>query len=75
MRILIGLTVLTFVMCQADHLLLLLKAMHASQSYHALPAEEKVIAAELLAAAEVDQVTHYVDQIGFTRLLVFIDRM
>ncbi|KAJ8298742.1 hypothetical protein KUTeg_022802 [Tegillarca granosa] len=75
MKILIGLAVLSFVMCQTDHLLLLLKAMHASHSYQALPPEEKVIAAELLAAAEVDQITHYVDQLGFVKLLQFLDHV
>ncbi|CAG2244679.1 unnamed protein product [Mytilus edulis] len=45
-----------------DHLLKILEAMHKSHIYNSLPSSERVLLVELLAAAEVDQVTHLIDR-------------
>ncbi|KAK3101379.1 hypothetical protein FSP39_003111 [Pinctada imbricata] len=58
-----------------DHLLQVLQAMHKSNSFHHLPPSERILLVELLAAAEVDQVTHYIDRVGFARILTFIDHV
>ncbi|XP_069133301.1 uncharacterized protein [Argopecten irradians] len=58
-----------------DHLLDLLMAIHSSSTFPRLPESEKIIAIELIAAAESDSVTHYVDRIGFDRLLEFLDHI
>ncbi|XP_048731257.2 uncharacterized protein LOC125648315 [Ostrea edulis] len=56
-----------------DHLLIVLKAMHQSDTFHQLPTQDKIFLVELLAAAEVDAVTHFIDTVGFNRFLVFLD--
>ncbi|KAK3102194.1 hypothetical protein FSP39_009520 [Pinctada imbricata] len=58
-----------------DHLLQVLEAMHKLNSFHQLPPSERVVLVELIAAAEADQITHYIDRIGFTRILIFIDHV
>ncbi|OWF50705.1 uncharacterized protein LOC110450103 [Mizuhopecten yessoensis] len=60
---------------QDDHLLVVLQAMHHSNTFRQLPTMEKVILVEMLAAAESDQITHYVDTIGFDRVLLFLDHV
>jgi len=57
-----------------DHLLTVLLAMHNSDTFRHLPASEKTILTELLAAAEVDQIHHYINILGFDRVLTFLDR-
>ena len=57
-----------------DHLLLLLQAMHKSHAFNKLPSSEKVLLVELISAAEVDQITHLIDNIGFARIATFLDR-
>ena len=57
-----------------DHLLSVLDAMHKSHVYNSLPSSEKVLLVELLAAAEVDQITHFIDRVGFSRIAMFLDR-
>jgi hypothetical protein len=56
-----------------DHLLIVLQNMHQSHVYHQLPTNGKIFLVELLAAAEVDAVTHYIDSVGFDKFLVFLD--
>lgn len=57
-----------------DHLLLLLQAIHKSHAFNKLPSSEKVLLVELISAAEVDQITHLIDNIGFARIAAFLDR-
>lgn len=81
MKMLLLLGVVAAVSCQhlhtqpPDHLLTVLQAIHNSHSFHTLPTAEKIILVELIAAAEVDQVTHYIDKVGMARILTFLDRM
>lgn len=57
-----------------DHLLLVLQAMHKSHAFNKLPSSEQVLLVELISAAEVDQITHLIDNIGFARIATFLDR-
>lgn len=57
-----------------DNLLTLLLSLHQTQSFQKMNSMEQNVAIELIAAAETNQVTHYVDAIGMERLLVFFDR-
>ncbi|XP_071122944.1 uncharacterized protein [Mytilus edulis] len=65
----------TTVPVSTDHLLKILEAMHKSHIYNALPSSERVLLVELLAAAEVDQVTHLIDRVGFARIAQFLDHV
>ncbi|CAC5370468.1 unnamed protein product [Mytilus coruscus] len=65
----------TTVSVSTDHLLQILEAMHKSHSYHSLPSSERVLLVELLAAAEVDQITHLIDRVGFARIAQFLDHV
>ncbi|XP_062591152.1 uncharacterized protein LOC134252678 [Saccostrea cucullata] len=56
-----------------DHLLIVLQNMHQSNTYHQLTTQQKIFLVELLAAAEVDAVTHYIDTVGFDKFLLFLD--
>ncbi|XP_061181506.1 uncharacterized protein LOC133190052 [Saccostrea echinata] len=56
-----------------DHLLSVLQGMHHSHTFRQLSTHDKILLVELLAAAEVDAVTHYIDTIGFDKFLVFLD--
>ena len=56
-----------------DHLLIVLTNMHHSHTYSHLGTNEKIMLVELLAAAEVDAVTHYIDTVGFSKFLLLID--
>ncbi|XP_033752709.1 uncharacterized protein LOC117336324 [Pecten maximus] len=60
---------------QGDHLLVVLQAAHSSKTFNQLPAREQIFLVELIAAAETDTVTHYVDRVGFDRLLQFLDHV
>ncbi|XP_063398913.1 uncharacterized protein LOC134683532 [Mytilus trossulus] len=65
----------TTVSVSTDHLLNILDAMHKSHTYNALPSSERVLLVELLAAAEVDQITHLIDRVGFARIAQFLDHV
>lgn len=56
-----------------DHLLSVLTNMHHSHTFNHLGTNEKIMLVELLAAAEVDAVTHYIDTVGFSKFLLLID--
>nr|XP_022303699.1 uncharacterized protein LOC111111173 [Crassostrea virginica] len=56
-----------------DHLLSVLTNMHHSHTFSHLGTNEKIMLVELLAAAEVDAVTHYIDTVGFSKFLLLID--
>lgn len=56
-----------------DHLLIVLQGMHHSDTFHQLPTNYKLMLVELLAAAEVDAVTHYIDTVGFDKFLLLVD--
>ena len=56
-----------------DHLLTVLTNMHHSHTFSHLGTNEKIMLVELLAAAEVDAVTHYIDTVGFSKFLLLID--
>lgn len=56
-----------------DHLLIVLQGMHHSDTFHQLPTTHKLMLVELLAAAEVDAVTHYIDTVGFDKFLLLVD--
>lgn len=56
-----------------DHLLIVLQGMHHSNTFHQLPTNYKLMLVELLAAAEVDAVTHYIDTVGFDKFLLLVD--
>lgn len=80
MKLLLLLGFVAVVSCQhhtqsPDHLLSVLQAIHNSHSFHALPQSEKILLIELMAAAEVDQVTHYIDRVGMQRILDFLDHV
>ncbi|KAJ8298743.1 hypothetical protein KUTeg_022834 [Tegillarca granosa] len=67
MRLLLVCSIFTLGLCHTaapDHLLQRLEAIHKSHVYTHLHSQEKVIIVELIAAAEVDQITHYIDSIG-----------
>ena len=56
-----------------DHLLSVLTNLHHSHTFSHLGTQQKIMLVELLAAAEVDAVTHYIDTVGFSKFLLLID--
>ncbi|XP_060072854.1 uncharacterized protein LOC132552678 [Ylistrum balloti] len=58
-----------------EQFLLELQVVHSSHTFHHLPATEQLILVELVAAAKTNTVTHYVDRVGFDRILQFLDHV